>query len=89
MARLDRAFGHVEGADRIPIGGILGEVAARELGVLALDLRQALAVAGKHRVAGVDQREEILGELPRRRLVAASGRRPRRPRDGARPGRPR
>ena len=51
---LDRPFGDVERADRVPVGGILGEVAAGLIGLLALELRQALAVARKHRVAGVD-----------------------------------
>ncbi len=67
---LDRIVGDMEGADRVPIRRVVGEVALRRLGVFQLHRGEALPVARQHGIADVDQRQKIGGEPPRRSAVS-------------------
>ena len=85
--RLDPVLGDVERPDRVPFPGIVGEVAVRGVGVVALDRRQPVAVARQHRVVAVGERQEVAAEFRPGPGVGQPVEHPRALRDSGRSGR--
>ena len=52
---LHRRLGHIERADLVPAGGVVGEIGRRVLRRARLHIRQPFGVAGQDRVVRLDQ----------------------------------